>query len=299
MKSNNEKGPLISFWGTRGSVSTPGRTTEKYGGNTPCVYFCYRDIKIIMDAGTGIRNLGLALTERLEREAAPLSLHLFLSHTHWDHIQGLPFFQPAYRKDVSLAIYGSPRKGRFLESILKDQMDYEYFPVAMSEFAANIRIHEISKEVLELGPVIIEWQEQIFHPGGSVRYRLNVNGKKIVYTTDVELDLIFFPETESDENIKLRQDYLDFIARADFLIADGQYTGEEYLSKRGWGHSSIPVLLDIAYMAGVKRIAVFHHDPQHSDKFLDELWMQNRYKFQSEEKKMELFWAREGMTLEV
>ncbi|MFC1533924.1 MBL fold metallo-hydrolase [Thermodesulfobacteriota bacterium] len=289
----------VSFWGTRGSVSTPGRITEKYGGNTPCVAVRCQDIQLIFDAGTGIRNLGLELLEEFNREENPPALHLFLSHTHWDHIQGLPFFLPSYYKDTKLTIYGSPRKERFLASILKEQMDYDYFPVSMAAFSADISIREMDEEVIHLGPLIVEWQEQAYHPGGSVRYKVGLNGKNVVYATDVELDGIFSCLEDNEENKALAQDYLKFISNADLLIADAQYTEEEYPDKVGWGHSSLPVLLETAFRSRVKQLAIFHHDPQHSDKFLDELWAENRLKYRSSERKMDIFWAREGMTLAI
>ncbi len=293
--------PLVTFWGTRGSIATPGRITEKYGGNTPCVTVRYQNKFIIFDAGTGIRNLGIELMDELDKRGNHISIDLLLSHTHWDHIQGLPFFQPAYRKDTKLTIYGSSQKykERFLTSILKDQMDYEYFPVAMSAFEADIRIREISEKTLHLGPITIDWQEQLYHPGGSLRYRLNINGKKIVYSTDVELDRVFQSDADGAEKNTLVQDYLDFIHNADLLIADGQYTEEEYPSKVGWGHSSIPVLIELADRAQVKQLAIFHHDPQHSDKILDKLWMEIRSRYPSADKKMHVFWAREGLTLAI
>ena len=299
MKPPNETKTLITFWGTRGSISTPGRTTEKYGGNTPCVTVTHADTSIILDAGTGIRNLGIDLVENSGSGNSPLSLHLFLSHTHWDHIQGLPFFQPAYIRDTQLTIYGSPRKERFLDSVLEDQMDYEYFPIAMSALTAEISIHEISEEIIQVGPVVIDWQEQIYHPGGSVRYGLNINGKRIVYASDVELDKIFKVNPKNEETEALSEEYLSFISNADLLIADGQYTEEEYTIKIGWGHSSIPVVIDTAKQAGVKRLAIFHHDPQHSDSFLDDVWMKNRPGSHSKDHYMEVFWAREGLTLSI
>ncbi|MBN2124685.1 MAG: MBL fold metallo-hydrolase [Deltaproteobacteria bacterium] len=298
MSPNNDDRIHVSFWGTRGSISTPGRITEKYGGNTPCVSLRCGNVIVILDAGTGIRNLGLDLTEEFKGREAGLSLHLFLSHTHWDHIQGLPFFQPAYLKEVRLAIHGSPRKERFLESVLMGQMDYEYFPVSMSAFAADITIHEISEEVLQLGSLRIGWQEQIYHPGGSVRYRFDTEGKRVVYATDVELDRIF-GEKADVEGGGPAGEYMDFIDGADLLIADGQYTEEEYPGKMGWGHSSIPVLIEAALHAGVKQLAIFHHDPQHSDKFLDDQWTRYRSVGSSGKHAMDLFWAREGMTLAV
>jgi len=285
---------LVTFWGTRGSISTPGRTTEKYGGNTPCVELRWGDAHIILDAGTGIRNLGLELTEQTTPENL-LPLHLFLSHTHWDHIQGLPFFQPAYTKDTNLTIYGSPRKEHFLASILKGLMDLEYFPVGMSSFSAAISIREIPPEPIELGGITVDWQEQVYHPGGSVRYRLCAEGKTIIYATDVELNAIFHPASGTREHQSLAEDYLSFISGADLLIADGQYTDQEYRGKVGWGHSSIDLLLHVAAQAQVRQLAIFHHDPQHSDKFLDELWM----RYHSAYPEMDIFWAREGLTLAV
>lgn len=299
MSASDDEKMLISFWGTRGSVSTPGRITEKYGGNTPCVSIRCQDIQIIFDAGTGIRNLGIELLEEIKREDKAPSLHLFLSHTHWDHIQGLPFFMPSYLKDTRLTIYGSPRKGRFLASILKEQMDYEYFPVSMSALAADISIQELGEETIRLGPLTIEWQEQIFHPGGSVRYKVSLNGKKVVYATDVELDKMFNNIRGNEKNRDIALEFMHFISDADLLIGDAQYTEDEYHHKVGWGHTSIPILLDTAFQSHVKQLAIFHHDPQHSDKFLDELSIRNRSNYRVGDRKMDLFWAREGMTLAI
>jgi phosphoribosyl 1,2-cyclic phosphodiesterase len=299
MASFDHVKPLVTFWGTRGSISTPGRTTERYGGNTSCVTIFYKNTHIILDAGTGIRNFGLDIRDGIGNPESKPSLHLFLSHTHWDHIQGLPFFDPAYNRETTLTIYGSAYKEKFLASVLKGQMDKEYFPVSMAVFSADIRISEISEEIIHVGELTIEWQEQVHHPGGSVRYSLQADGKKIIYATDVELNRIFQGNTIRGDAKALAQEYLEFVHNADLLIADGQYTKEEYSNKIGWGHSSIPLLLDVAYEAQVKQLAIFHHDPQHSDKFLDEFWMENRSKFLSDYQKMDIFWAREGLTLEV
>jgi phosphoribosyl 1,2-cyclic phosphodiesterase len=290
---------LVTFWGTRGSISTPGRTTEKYGGNTPCVTIESQGTRIILDAGTGIRNLGIELVRESESRKHPLGIHLFLSHTHWDHIQGLPFFQPAYLKDTKVTIYGSPKKEWFLASVLKRQMDYEYFPVSMSALTADIRIQEMSEENLRLGPMTIEWEEQGFHPGGSVRYRFSAYGKKVVYATDVELDLVFDEENRTEEKEAAARDYLRFVQGADLLIADGMFSEEEYPTRVGWGHASIPAVMEAAAKAEVKQLAVFHHDPQHSDKYIDDLWVKYRTRYLAGPQKMDLFWAREGLTVAV
>lgn len=299
MNRNRDSKLSVCFWGTRGSVSTPGRITEKYGGNTPCVSVKCGDILLIFDAGTGIRNLGIELMDELGKGNPIPELHLFLSHTHWDHIQGLPFFMPSYHKDTRMTIYGSPHKGRFLASILQEQMDYEYFPVSMSSLQADISIREIGEGKISIGPLTVECQEQVFHPGGSVRYRIGLDGKSVVYATDVELDRIFGPTANDTDHMKYGPEFTGFISGTDLLIADAQYTGDEYVNKAGWGHTSIPVLLETAYRSNVRRLAVFHHDPQHSDKFIDETANRKRAEFLKAERSMELFWAREGMTLAV
>jgi phosphoribosyl 1,2-cyclic phosphodiesterase len=287
----------VTFWGTRGSISTPGRTTEKYGGNTPCVSVQHQDTNIILDAGTGIRALGLQLAKQLEGKKDNLSLHLFLSHTHWDHIQGLPFFEAAYIKGTELVIYGSSKKGRFLESILKRQMDVDYFPLGLSEMAAEIKIQEISEETISLGSVVVDWEEQIFHPGGSVRYRLTAGSKRVAYATDVELDRIVRPEYRDSDSDAFVEDYLNFVQGVDLLIADGQYADEEYPKKKGYGHTSIPVIMELAEKANVKQLAIFHHEPQHSDKILDSMWKECQAKYGEADNSLNVFWAREGMTL--
>ncbi|MBN2033588.1 MAG: MBL fold metallo-hydrolase [Deltaproteobacteria bacterium] len=299
MNSAADSKTLVTFWGTRGSISTPGRITEKYGGNTPCITISHQSTLIIVDAGTGIRNLGFEILRSRNGKDAPLNLHLFLSHTHWDHIQGLPFFQPAYRENTRLTIYGSSKKEKFLASALKGQMDYEYFPVPMSALTADIHIREMDTERIRLGSIEIDLEEQVHHPAGSVRYGFNIHGKRIVFATDVELDLIFGREKKSREEKKHAEQYLRFVHGADLLIADGQFTEEEYAARRGWGHSSIPVVLEAASRGKVKQLAIFHHDPQHSDKVLDEIWMKYRTRYHAGDHGMDLFWAREGLTVAV
>ena len=297
-KVDSEK-MFVTFWGTRGSISTPGSGTEKYGGNTSCVSIHHGETELILDAGTGIRNLGLELFQQMEKGRTELNMHLLLSHTHWDHIQGLPFFVPAYLKGNKLAIYGSPKKEVFLESILQRQMDVNYFPVEMNALAADISIKEISAEKLVIDSITIDWQEQVFHPGGSVRYRFSAAGKTIVYATDVELDKLFNPKIKSEENDVLKNEYCQFIRGADLLIADGQYTEEEYPSKIGFGHTSIPLIIEIAHKQKVKQLAIFHHEPQHPDSLLDKLWAKYSPKYASSQNQMIVFWAREGMTIPV
>jgi phosphoribosyl 1,2-cyclic phosphodiesterase len=289
---------LTTFWGTRGSISTPGSSTKKYGGNTPCVSVQYGESAVVLDAGTGIRPLGLELARRL-KTSPPSPQHILLSHTHWDHIQGLPFFEPAYMPGAELIIYGSPQKESFLEAILRGQMDINYFPVEMKELAANVTIREVGDQTISIGDLQIDIQEQVCHPGGSVRFRLEAAGKRVVYATDVELDAIFNPEEPSVAMDRLATEYREFIADADLLIGDAQFTADEYVGKKGWGHTSIPTLLRIAHEQHVKQLAVFHHDPERSDTRIDALWHQHAPEYSSATPPMKVFWAREGMTVEL
>lgn len=285
---------LVSFWGTRGSIPTPGVLTQKYGGNTSCVSVRYKNDTLILDAGTGIRNLGLELAKEISGSVR--NIHLLLSHTHWDHIQGLPFFTPAYLPNTRLMIYGSPRKSAFLGSILDRQMDVNYFPVQMNDLAAKIFIKEFDAPEFKIGDMTIEWQEQSLHPGGSVRYKIRAGRSVIIYATDVELDKIFPAERTGKESDDA-ESYRNFIKDADLLIGDGQYTESQYPSKAGYGHSSIPVLLKIAHEQNVKQTAVFHHEPQNSDMILDEQFEKYASIYNSKKQPMSVFWAREGLTM--
>ncbi|OGV74498.1 MAG: hypothetical protein A3K19_23155 [Lentisphaerae bacterium RIFOXYB12_FULL_65_16] len=286
----------ISFWGTRGSISTPGRTTEKYGGNTPCVSVRSANTFIILDAGTGIRNFGHELVQKYRNNFNEASLNLFLSHTHWDHIQGLPFFDPLYIPGVHLSVYGSPGKRGLLEQILRGQMDMDYFPVQMSALSAELIIREMDKELIEIIPFRIDWQEQIYHPGGSVRFGINLGKKRLVYATDVELNKCFV-ENPTPEQKGHQRAYMKFIEGADMLIADGQYTAEEYVKTKNYGHTTIPLLADIAYRCRVKQLAVFHHNPPHTDNNIDELWQDYHARFMTADPPMNVFWAREGQAI--
>lgn len=288
----------VTFWGTRGSISTPGWHTEKYGGNTPCVSMKCGDKFFIFDAGTGIRLLGNELAAG--GKAAGREIHLLLTHTHWDHIHGLPFFLPAYIKGTRLKIYGVRRTGGTLADILRKQMDYNYFPVDIFTLGTEIQVIELEKKKkFRFGDVNLKWEEQVYHPGGCLRYRLDLGGKRIVYATDVELDLLFGKSMPKEIERRHMREYLDFIESADLLIGDGQYTRAEYPQKATWGHSTIELLAELAYKARVKKLAVFHHDPDRSDRMIDELCRLISPRYEQARPAMQMFWAREGMTVPV
>lgn len=295
--------PLITFWGTRGSIATPGRSTEKYGGNTSCVSVLWGGRQFIFDAGTGIRGLGVEIMAG-SPAAGKTELNLFLSHTHWDHIQGMPFFQPAYSPRFRLNIWGQEKRDVMLESVLSGQMDSNYFPVPMSALGSDLAVHPIGDAAIrghgsvEVDGVKVSFQE-MDHPGGSLAFRLEKDGICLVYATDNELNRQFDDKGDPLPGSEVGRDYLEFIRGADLLIADGQYTDEEYRSKVGWGHTTVSLLSRIAHKAGVRHLAVYHHDPMHTDSFLDSLSSEFIRLYKESAPPMEVLWAREGLTLQL
>ncbi len=246
----------IHFWGVRGSIACPGAATLRYGGNTPCVEMLVGGHRLIFDAGTGIHVLGQSLLAHL-----PVNGHLFFSHSHWDHIQGFPFFSPAFMAGNEFDIYGATMpSGMTIEQRLSDQMMQPNFPVPLQVMDANLRFHNLEYgDRVRLGDVTVE-TGLLNHPGGAMGYRVNWQDRSVAYITDTE-----HFSTDLDREVLALAD------RADVLIYDCTYTDEEYPSKVGWGHSTWQEAVKIAIAAQVKRLVIFHHDPSHDDEFMDEI----------------------------
>jgi phosphoribosyl 1,2-cyclic phosphodiesterase len=248
----------IHFWGVRGSIACPGAATVRYGGNTPCVEMLVGGYRLIFDAGTGIHVLGQSLLPHL-----PVSGHLFFSHSHWDHIQGFPFFSPAFMAGNEFDIYGGViPNGVTIEQRLQDQMKQPNFPVPLQVMGANLRFHNLDYgDQVNLGDVSIR-TGLLNHPGGAMGYRVIWRDLAVAYITDTE----HFSH-QLDPNV------LELADRADVLIYDCTYTDEEYYHPRtgkiGWGHSTWQQGVKIAQTAQVKKLVVFHHDPSHDDNFMD------------------------------
>jgi phosphoribosyl 1,2-cyclic phosphodiesterase len=289
----------IRFWGTRGSIATPGPATVKYGGNTSCVEVRAEGSILIFDAGTGIRDLGNALLE--EFADSPLKLFLFISHTHWDHIQGFPFFLPAYQEQTSIQLYGPPGRDKSLDAILRAQMDSDYFPVSLGDMTANIQVQEMRDDIT-IGKVHVR-PFYLNHPAMTLGYRVTVENRSIVYATDnepYEYTLHKNPHRAgalSNYGQKLDESFVDFIAGTDLYIAEAQYTKEEYQSKLGWGHSPIESVVDFAVRGKVKRMALFHHDPMHDDVEVDRMIRHAKRLLQTNRARIECFGAHEGQTI--
>lgn len=291
---------LVRFWGTRGSIPTPGNRTRRYGGNTSCVSITVGSALFICDGGTGLRELGVSLAEEHGEQA--LEAHLFFSHTHWDHIQGFPFFMPAYSARNKLYVYDATREDDRVRQLLLGQMSSDYFPVTFRDLGSKITSRNLEIGHTLIDGVSIGHREQV-HPGKSFAYSFEAGGKKVVYATDSELDLSIQNRDESDRDANaLRQlpaDLLRFMEGADLLIADGQYTDAEYPEKRGWGHARANTVVDLAVQAGVKQCAIFHHDPMHSDERVEQIVAEGQARAAAHGSTVQVFAAREGIELRV
>ncbi|MDE2490979.1 MAG: MBL fold metallo-hydrolase [Elusimicrobia bacterium] len=281
----------VRFWGVRGSIPAPGPSTSRYGGNTPCVELRAGGREIVVDAGTGLRGLGDALIK--EKAGAPIEADLFVGHTHWDHIQGLPFFVPLYMPGTKLTVHGVHGTTRSLREVLSGQMSSAYFPVRLDEAASKPRVEELSAPV-ELGPVKVSYH-YLNHPGIAVGFRFEEGGRSVVYLSDHEpYDKL---NAKGEFSRKEDADVARFAQGADLLICEAQYTKDEYKLKKGWGHSTFDDVLDLAGKAGVKRLALFHHDPSHDDDAMDALAASCVRAAAARGEGLEVFAAREGQEL--
>jgi phosphoribosyl 1,2-cyclic phosphodiesterase len=288
---------FVRFWGTRGSIPTPGHKTRRFGGNTSCVEIRVGDVELICDGGTGLRELGLDL---LQRSQPKVEAHLFFSHMHWDHIQGFPFFVPAYGQNSELTVYETAPGDDRVQKLLHGQMRSEYFPVEFGDLGARISARHFEGGTLQIGPITVRCLEQT-HPGRSYAYAFELGGKKIVYATDSELDVTLENRDASLADPNLRRKLPDALAAffdgADLLIADGQYTDEEYAHKVGWGHARANTVADLAHQAGVRKCAIFHHDPMHSDELVDQKILAASERLARWGSATQIFGAREGLEL--
>lgn len=286
------------FRGTRGSLSAPGADTVKYGGNTTCIEIrSDNDDLIILDAGTGIRELGLELTKQM-----PVKCHLFVSHTHWDHIQGLPFFVPLFVPGNELIIYGPPDPVTMtgIEAVLAKQMEYPHFPVRVTELQADISYETLNDgEVVDLGFATVS-TILMNHPAMDFGFKVECDGKTLFFTGDHEpFYNIYQPGDEDYEDYREIVDernrcISDFLQGVDVFIVDAQYTEEEYVAKRGWGHSTFERALALARDAGVGKVFLTHHETTRSDAEVDAIY--ERLQAEWADSGVDFDMAREGDT---
>jgi phosphoribosyl 1,2-cyclic phosphodiesterase len=269
------------FYGVRGSIASSGEATARYGGNTSCVVVHVDDRVLIFDAGTGIRPAGDALLR-----AGVVEPHLFLSHLHWDHIQGFPFFVPAFVPKNTIHVYGADAGGgASVRAGLDAQMRAPHFPVGLSAMRADLLFNDVPQGAsVTLGDVVVT-HTPVDHPNGCVAWRVEHRGKRLVYATDLE-----------HREPGVHEALVELAAGADLLIFDAMYTPEEYEgdvgpSRKGWGHSTFEDGARLAEAARVKELCLFHHDPSHDDAFMDGLGARARRRFSSTSV------AREGLEI--
>jgi len=266
----------VRFWGVRGSIAAPGPETIRYGGNTPCITLERGRDLLILDAGTGLRKLGLTLQAEATGRG-PLDLDMLITHTHWDHIQGFPFFVPAYVPGNKVQVWGPPSMEKPLGKVLRGQMDPAYFPVGLGAMAAELTINEIREPEFQVGPFTVK-AIYINHPGITMAYRVELDGMVVTYATDTEpyRTLLGWDDDETRHGEKTAyggkrdEELVAFAREADLYIADSQYTPSEYKQKRGWGHTCYTDAIQVALEAKARRVALFSHDPMHDDDMLDE-----------------------------
>ncbi len=277
---------LVTFYGVRGSIAAPGPATVKYGGNTSCVHVRLNSGEnLIFDAGTGIRRLGQEMIGHDE------PLLLLLSHGHWDHIQGYPFFGPIYQQDREIIVLQGVEGNASALKALLEQMDGSNFPVHSTDLPSRISTINEVEQHLSRQPYSTQ-RKDLNHPGGGHAYRIEEDGVTVAYITDNELDPPDKPHTTYDE-------WVEYCQGVDLLIHDAQYIEQDMPDKHGWGHSMISQVRQLAVDAEVKHLVMYHHDPDRTDAELDEIAIESARFFKSKNSRIGSHIAAEGLTFDL
>ena len=285
----------IRFWGTRGSIAKPGQSTIRYGGNTSCVQLSTHDgTLIIFDCGTGAHELG---RELVAQQATATRGHILISHTHWDHIQGIPFFEPFFKAGGEWDVYGPKGLLQSIRDTLAGQMEYTYFPITVDKFGATIHYHDLLEGAFSIGDVQVVTQ-YLNHPALTLGYRVRADGATLVYCCDHEPNLAAAASGEAElTGQDLR--HVEFLTGADLVIHDSQFTAQEYPDRVGWGHSPGEYVIKVCQAAGVGRVILTHHDPMRDDAGVDRILAALRQRVAKSRLPLEILGAAEGQVLEV
>ena len=290
----------LKFWGTRGSIAVPGPETLRYGGNTTCLELRADGEIIVLDAGSGIRPLGVALQK--EFQARPIKLSLLITHAHWDHIQGFPFFKPAYDPKNEIRIFGFDGAGATFREIITEPMKSPFFPITMRELSAKMDINKLSEMTLSLGKVDVH-TAFVNHPGVCAGYRIFTSGGSVAFLPDHEPYEFFLhaargkqmsPEQAREIAADQQAALVQFLRGSDILVLDAQYTDQEYKTHVGWGHGSISSAVSLALEAEVQTLLLFHHDPSHDDDMVDTMVKSARDLVEKNGRLLEVAGAQQG-----
>ncbi len=289
----------LRFWGTRGSIPSPGPDTARYGGNTPCVEVrTPTNGLVILDAGTGIRGLGKSLLAEAQRSGAGISGDIFVTHAHWDHIQGIPFFAPIFEPGNQFMFWAPALLKAGLDAVLREQMDPTVFPVTFDDLPALIDFCTIAESEQRTGNGFTVRAFAVQHPGGAVGYRFSGRsgeGPSFVYISDNELG----PWADYETRPEWRQELVEWIHGATLLVHDATYTVDEYERHRGWGHSTMDDAVHLAIDAGVAELVLYHHSADRTDQDVDRAVAHCQALVASRGAALVVTAAAEGMTLSV
>jgi phosphoribosyl 1,2-cyclic phosphodiesterase/DNA-binding response OmpR family regulator len=285
----------IRFWGTRGSIAKPGKSTVRYGGNTSCVELrTEADTIVIFDCGTGAHELG---RELVRQHGKATRGHILISHTHWDHIQGIPFFEPFFEVGGEWDIYGPKGLMQSIRDTLAGQMEYTYFPISVDKFGATIRYHDLVEGAFSIDDVHIVTQ-YLNHPALTLGYRLRADGATMVYCCDHEPNVAAAGSGELEISGQDRR-HVEFLAGADLVIHDSQFTAQEYPQRIGWGHSPAEYVVQVCRAAGVKQVLLTHHDPLRDDDAVDRIVAGLRQRVAGTQPPLDIQAAAEGQVVQV
>ena len=289
----------VRFWGTRGSIPTPGRNTKKYGGNTTCIELRYENTLLVFDAGSGIRELGMSWLN--EFGGKPIDAAIVFTHLHWDHIQGFPFFSCGYIPHNSFTIWGEERESTGVEQLLSGQMTGDYFPIELSAMQAKLNFRSVDGP-FEVGGMKIR-RFRLPHPGGSLGYRVEAGNAVFILATDSEFDKIALNQEDLAKNHLARRQYSDelieFMSGANLIVIDTQYTDAVYQQRKGWGHNSIATVVDLCNQVQPDMVAMCHHDPQSTDHMVSNMSDDAARRLKRAGSDTLVFSAREGLTVKV